>query len=280
MTEESTLPIANSQGRYTTALGPDDKDELEGILDGLASRGGEDIPCWEFCDGFLTALVCCRRPIPPAEYLPVLFGDDGARLEVVEGEPLPWVPVFADAAQQTRFMQLWTRRWNEVVSQLDIGLETMVDEYEFQPGVLDMRGAMADLSDEERAEMGEDYVVPPLGQLWARGFLFAVKNWIDDWEIPDDREAIQWQDRALDEIAALLEDDTGVPEVGAIEDGPLSTSRARVAVFCKAAQAAYALRQLGKVLGARMAIAQKVFKPGRNDPCPCGSGKKYKKCHG
>ncbi|MDP1995706.1 MAG: SEC-C metal-binding domain-containing protein [Gallionella sp.] len=22
------------------------------------------------------------------------------------------------------------------------------------------------------------------------------------------------------------------------------------------------------------------MKPGRNDPCPCGSGKKYKKCHG
>ncbi|MDD2836465.1 MAG: SEC-C metal-binding domain-containing protein [Methanothrix sp.] len=21
-------------------------------------------------------------------------------------------------------------------------------------------------------------------------------------------------------------------------------------------------------------------KPGRNDPCPCGSGLKYKKCHG
>jgi len=24
-------------------------------------------------------------------------------------------------------------------------------------------------------------------------------------------------------------------------------------------------------------VGQKV---GRNDPCPCGSGKKYKKCHG
>jgi len=23
-----------------------------------------------------------------------------------------------------------------------------------------------------------------------------------------------------------------------------------------------------------------VRKVGRNDPCPCGSGKKYKKCHG
>jgi SEC-C motif-containing protein len=26
--------------------------------------------------------------------------------------------------------------------------------------------------------------------------------------------------------------------------------------------------------------AAKVKAPGRNDPCPCGSGKKYKKCHG
>jgi preprotein translocase subunit SecA len=26
-----------------------------------------------------------------------------------------------------------------------------------------------------------------------------------------------------------------------------------------------------------VAVGHKV---GRNDPCPCGSGKKYKKCHG
>jgi len=25
---------------------------------------------------------------------------------------------------------------------------------------------------------------------------------------------------------------------------------------------------------------RKVDKVGRNDPCPCGSGKKFKKCHG
>jgi preprotein translocase subunit SecA len=30
----------------------------------------------------------------------------------------------------------------------------------------------------------------------------------------------------------------------------------------------------------RNAAAGKVAKVGRNDPCPCGSGKKYKKCHG
>jgi preprotein translocase subunit SecA len=26
--------------------------------------------------------------------------------------------------------------------------------------------------------------------------------------------------------------------------------------------------------------ADNVPKVGRNDPCPCGSGKKYKQCHG
>jgi preprotein translocase subunit SecA len=31
---------------------------------------------------------------------------------------------------------------------------------------------------------------------------------------------------------------------------------------------------------ARAKAPQKVGKVGRNDPCPCGSGKKYKKCHG
>jgi preprotein translocase subunit SecA len=27
-------------------------------------------------------------------------------------------------------------------------------------------------------------------------------------------------------------------------------------------------------------IVRDLPKVGRNDPCPCGSGKKYKKCHG
>jgi preprotein translocase subunit SecA len=27
-------------------------------------------------------------------------------------------------------------------------------------------------------------------------------------------------------------------------------------------------------------IVREAAKVGRNDPCPCGSGKKYKKCHG
>ncbi|MGK5083706.1 SEC-C metal-binding domain-containing protein [Bdellovibrionota bacterium FG-1] len=32
--------------------------------------------------------------------------------------------------------------------------------------------------------------------------------------------------------------------------------------------------------GPTTAVGSDVAKAGRNDPCPCGSGKKYKKCHG
>ena len=31
---------------------------------------------------------------------------------------------------------------------------------------------------------------------------------------------------------------------------------------------------------ARVQVTRSVPKVGRNDPCPCGSGKKYKYCHG
>ena len=36
----------------------------------------------------------------------------------------------------------------------------------------------------------------------------------------------------------------------------------------------------GKELGAVTTTVTVEDEPGRNDPCPCGSGKKYKKCHG
>src|SRR2546430_5794148 len=42
---------------YTTLFR---SEELDDLLDELRTRG-EEIPQWEFCDGFLTALICTRR---------------------------------------------------------------------------------------------------------------------------------------------------------------------------------------------------------------------------
>ena len=261
------------------ALGHDALEEIDDILDDLRTRG-EEIPQWEFCDGFMAAVICSRRPIAPAEYLPMLLGD-GAELEVIEGQALPLLPAFADAAQQARFIELWMMRWNEVVAQLDADVKTLDDDRTYQPEAMDMRGAVASLTDEQRAEMGDDQDVPSFGQIWALGFMFAVENWPEDWAAPRDKEAAKWLDNALNRIVALTEDDTGKPEVCMYdEDGEPSTSQARVDAFGEAIWAVYDLRQLWKSMGPRVETVRKPLEPGRNDPCPCGSGKKYKKCHG
>lgn len=262
------------------ALGPDELEEIVNLLDDLRTRG-EEIPQWEFCDGFLTALVCTRRPIPPAEYLPMLLGDaDGAELDVDEGAPLPLLPVFANTAQQLRFMELWLRRWREVERQLDTPVETLDDERCFEPDAMDMRGAVASLPAEQRAEMaGQE--LPSFGQVWALGFMFAVENWPEEWAAPRDKEAAAWLNEALDCVIALTEDDTDPPEVCMFSDGgPPSLSQARLDAYAQAIWAVYDLRQLWQSLGPRSATLRKPPTPGRNDPCWCGSGKKYKKCHG
>jgi uncharacterized protein len=85
----------------------------------------------------------------------------------------------------------------------------------------------------------------------------------------------------MEHIVALTEDDTGKPEVCMYsDDGPPSTSMARVEAFGEAIWAVYDLRQLWRSLGPRQEPVVKTAEPGRNDPCWCGSGKKFKKCHG
>jgi len=48
----------------------------------------------------------------------------------------------------------------------------------------------------------------------------------------------------------------------------------------KERELAVASRAGGADGGAQQAQRRTGKTPGRNDPCPCGSGKKYKKCHG
>ncbi|WP_431511256.1 UPF0149 family protein [Variovorax sp. DAIF25] len=242
-------------------LGPDDFDALDRALDAMREHD-EEIPQWEFCEGFLAALVCTRRVIEPAEYWPVLLGDG-------------FVP-----AQQMEFVLHWKRRWREIEVGLDADVETLEDERSWQPEVLDTRGAVAALPPEERAEM-EGEALPSFAQVWALGFMYAVENWPEDWTPPRDKEAAQMLDDALENIVVLTEDDKAKPVLSMYdENGPPSVSQQRLDDFGAAIWAVYDLRQLWKSLGPKVETLRKEATPGRNDPCPCGSGKKYKKCHG
>lgn len=260
------------------ALSNDQLEELDALLDELRTRGDE-IPQWEFCDGFLTALVCTRRPIAAAEYMPMLLGD-GEALQVAEGQPLPKLEAFKDEAQQARFMELFELRLAEVREQLDADIKSLADDAAFQPEALDTRGAIAILPEAEQAELaGEE--VPSFSQVWALGFMFVVENWADEWAAPRDKDAAQLLDAAMEFIVNLTEDDTDEPALNLYDEaGPASTSQERVDAFGEAIWAVYDLYRLWKSMGPRQETIVKGEQPGRNDPCPCGSGKKFKKCHG
>jgi uncharacterized protein len=252
----------------TSPLEAEDFDALDAILDDLRSRDDE-VPQWEFCEGALAALLCTRRLILPQEFLPVLLGEDAAG-----------APAFTDEAQRERFMGLWARRWNEVASALATPVETLEDERSYHPEMMDVRGAVASLPDEAREEL-DDEALPAYAQVWALGFMFVVENWPDEWVAPRDAETADWLDASLNAIVALTEDDTGRPTVSLhSEDGPPSVSETRLNQVGEAIWAVYDLRQIWHSLGPRIEPARRAEAPGRNDPCPCGSGKKFKKCHG
>ena len=267
-TSASLLP-ADSLWMETEAFA-----ELDAILDDLRSRYDET-PQWEFCEGFMAAVICSRRLIAADEYLPVLLGTP------VEGEePDEDSASFAGDEQRDRFLALWNQRWNEVCTALDAEVDSLEDDACYHPEVLDIRGAVADLPPDEQASFVKEEL-PAFAQVWALGFIYAVESWPDEWTSPRDRDAAKWLDGALQAIVGMADDDTGAPEVSPLsEDGTPSTSIARLNAFGEAIWAVYDLRELWKTIGPRVRTIRRKATPGRNEPCPCGSGKKHKKCCG
>ena len=259
-------------------LSAEDYDTLDEILADLRTRADET-PQWEFCEGFMAALICCRRMIMPSEYLPVLLppADDADDVSDIKDDP---IAVFSDEAQCQRFMELWTRRWNEVAMALNAPVETLDDERAYAPELMDVRGSVASLPEAERAQF-DDMDLPSFGQVWALGFMYAVESWPDEWHAPRDRKIARLHDEALEAIVAMTEDDEDEPTLSALsEDGPVSVSEARLNAYGEALWAVVDLREIWRDVGARVETVHKAPTPGRNDPCTCGSGKKYKKCCG
>jgi len=223
----------------------------------------------------MAALACCRRPIAADEFLPVLLA--------IDAEPDPNEPhgSFADDAQAERFMALWTQRWDEVVASLDAEVQALDDERAYGPEVLDMRGLLASLPPEEREADVDDSEIPSFAQVWALGFMYAVESWAEEWTPPRDRDAAKVLDEAMTRIVALTEDDTDPPEIAMYEeDGEPTVSRNRLEAFGEAIWAVYDMRAVWRQFGPRVEQVRRLPTPGRNDPCSCGSGKKYKKCCG
>lgn len=233
-------------------LSPEDFDELETLLESLRSRL-KVTPHWEYCEGFMAALVCCRRRIEPDEYLSVLFTADGARL--------PLETVFADALQQQRFLALWQRRWQTVMQALDTKVTALDDPAAYQPRVLP----------------GTSFA-----QLWALGFMAAVQAWPEEWAGPRNKAAQHWRSATQTLVLALTDEDAGPLTLHAFADaqGEPTVSAARMTAFADARWAVYNMRELWRQLGPRVETVHAAVAPGRNAACVCGSRKKFKRCCG
>lgn len=196
-------------------------------------------------DGFLTGIAVGPELVMPSEWLPVIWGGEA--------------PEFADEAEAKTILGAITGRYNEILRQ--------IADDDLEPVFWVDRGGTVIAAD------------------WAEGFLQAIMLRADAWEplFTSKRDG-----HLLIPILALCGDENGESLLGLppeAEDRVMEEATAFVPA-CTTAIAAYwrAKRstQISMPLlhGRSSQLDHPPIKVGRNQPCPCGSGKKFKKCCG
>jgi uncharacterized protein len=253
-------PSSTDTSPLATALSDADLDEWGQLL--AAGWAPEETMDLEEIDGLLAGMLCGPRLVLPSAAIATIFGDEE--------------PAWPDQRTVERFHELLLRRWNEIASALDAPIERLDDPRAYVP-------LMTEWDDSEEAiqkalAAGEIDRLPQYGELWALGFMHAVTMTQDDWnDLPkDDDEGAQMVEEALSAIMALVPDEDD-PETGmSIDERDEMVADALVAV--------YDMRDYWKQVnferGRNKEPVRRAPKIGRNDPCPCGSGKKFKACCG
>ncbi|WP_022722215.1 UPF0149 family protein [Rhodopseudomonas sp. B29] len=222
---------------------------LATLEDELVDIGVEAMQLEEL-DGFIAALLVCPEMITPGDWLPAVWGGDA-------DEPAP----FDDLDHANRVFALIMQHYNEVAT-------TLADHPEryrpLMPGI------------------GTGDVV---WEMWIDGFGAAVDMWPEHWErLQDADEATR---AAFNGLTQLVDISSMMVDVSDAEREALTkTADVKITGWLLALNKARTAndpspRTIEWGPPAPPALpAKKQRKIGRNDPCPCGSGKKYKKCCG
>lgn len=233
------------------SMSPDELARLTELLDRYAHS--EDGLTLEALDGFLSAVIVGPGAmIMPSEYLP----------EIWAGEP-----DFASEDDAREAMMLIMRLNNHIAQRLTRDPDS--DEPADHPLVL----VPADENGEPLEELPADF---PLGAVWASGFLRAAGLRLDDWqhwlgqhpELAADFDAIMNLSLVDAEQLAALD----------IDEEPFSLAERQEIVDDLSAILAGMNTQ--RLHDRRPQPARRASSAGRNDTCPCGSGRKYKRCCG
>jgi uncharacterized protein len=227
--------------------------EIDRLSNHLAAIGPPALSL-EAVDGLFTALICGPDMVMFSEYLPVVFGGD---------------PAFSGNAQASEILGLLLRHWNVVADAL---LRTL--------NVPDVYSPLL--------QTGSDGTVK--GNDWACGFMHGVgmreRSWqpmmaggehggvllpmvilkheVDSTVAPGERFSIT-PDRRKDLIETMI---AVVPTIYAHFAKGRATGGSNFGIAAHAAMSGIKIQPPRRT----------SVKVGRNEPCPCGSGRKFKVC--
>lgn len=242
-----------------TRLDDTELDRLDRYLaEHCAPAGG--LPCVEALDGFLCAVVAAPELIRPSEWTESVWGEAHA---------------FEDQQAATELIGLVMRLYNQIVER--IGNPAAADEP--TEDLLPLF-ALPDVAfDDPEATPDLDATDEPVGGLWAFGFRLGRDLRPEDWErLVDDFEGLD--DALLNIDALMLGLDVDDDEPG--DNDELPTLGERLTILSGVPWLLHTLYKDAQAQSLPPAppFRRETPKVGRNDPCPCGSGRKYKHCHG
>ena len=213
----------------------------------------------EFVDGYLCALAAGPRALPAAEWLPPLAGDTFDR-------------VFADPDDRARALSSLLARLAVLRAQLDPeALFDDPDRLRLNPWIAEWTGG-----EQGAADAGP---LPQAAAGWAQGFLHVVDSLPQLWSLPPDDEPARLFADALAQVRRLVPAPDG-DRASAASRHPAAGGPDRDALVDEACLAVQDLRMYWVDFASRPPTRRVDAAPGRNDPCPCGSGRKFKRCHG
>lgn len=196
--------------------------------------------------GFLFTVAASPEVVPPSEWVPIVFGGE--------------VPALGQRAG--RVMDELIEMYNDVVRQMSADRVRLPEDCSFRDDLL--------------ANLEPD---APVRQ-WSHGFLHG-HNWLEEaWDVPVPEEFDQELGAVL--LGLSFFSSRRFAEQAVVE---FSNKKGKLVEMAELARRTFddsmdGYAKLGDVLRRALVKAPPAPTPkvGRNEPCPCGSGKKYKRC--
>jgi uncharacterized protein len=195
-------------------------------------------------DGYLTGIVVGPELIRPSEWLPGIWGAEE--------------PVFDSTDEIQGVLNAVMLRYNEIIGLIDKTPERYRPLY--LPEAPDPPGTWPEGRTEKAAE-------------WSRGFWKAMLLRAHAW-------APMVRDKRVRTVLAPILCFIDVDGHPLMPFHPDETDDLMMDAAELIPQVVVTIRQYWNLAERRARQPQSSRRPGRNEPCPCGSGKKYKRCCG